>query len=125
VERGTERFLILQEHFARRRTDDADRLFGTQFRVGTDNGLTTRTWSDALTSITDSKSGPKRERWERVATDNAHSGLWDLVIIETRAEMLFQAMQTGTVLTNVYLRRIHNFCVDMNWLAWPLIPKRQ
>jgi integrase len=31
----------------------------------------------------------------------------------------------GTVSTNVYLRRLHNFCVDMNWLAWPLIPKRQ
>ena len=34
-------------------------------------------------------------------------------------------MQTGTVSTNVYLRRLHNFCVDMNWLPWPLIPKRQ
>ena len=31
----------------------------------------------------------------------------------------------GTVSTNVYLRRLHNFCVDMNWLPWPLVPKRQ
>jgi len=29
----------------------------------------------------------------------------------------------GTVSTNVYLRRLHNFCVDMNWLPWPLVPK--
>ncbi len=34
-------------------------------------------------------------------------------------------MQTGKVSTNVSLRRLHNFCVDMNWLPWPLIPKRQ
>jgi integrase len=34
-------------------------------------------------------------------------------------------MQCGTVSTNVYLRRLHNFCVDMNWLPWPLLPKRQ
>jgi integrase len=34
-------------------------------------------------------------------------------------------MRTGTVSTNVFLRRLHNFCVDMNWLPWPLIPKRQ
>ena len=34
-------------------------------------------------------------------------------------------MQAGTVSTNVYLRRLHNFCVDINWLPWPLIPKRQ
>ncbi len=47
------------------------------------------------------------------------------VIIETPAELLLRAMQAGTVSTNVYLRRLHNFCVDMNWLPWPLIPKRQ
>ena len=34
-------------------------------------------------------------------------------------------LQAGTVSTNVFLRRLHNFCVDMNWLPWPLIPKRQ
>ena len=39
--------------------------------------------------------------------------------------MLFTALKAGTVSTNVFLRRLHNFCVDMNWLPWPLIPKRQ
>jgi integrase len=34
-------------------------------------------------------------------------------------------MKAGKVSTNVYLRRLHNFCVDLNWLPWPLIPKRQ
>lgn len=47
------------------------------------------------------------------------------MIIETPGELLLQVMQVGTVSTNVYLRRLHNFCVDMNWLPWPLIPKRQ
>jgi len=95
------------------------------YLAGTDNGLTTRTWKDALAAIIDCKSGSTRERWERVGTDQALAGLWPLVIVDTRAETLFRAMQEGTVSTNVYLRRIHNFCVDMNWLAWPLIPKRQ
>ena len=47
------------------------------------------------------------------------------VIIETQGELLLRVLQMGTVSTNVYLRRLHNFCVDMNWLPWPLIPKRQ
>lgn len=34
-------------------------------------------------------------------------------------------MQAGKVSTNAYLRRSHNFCVDMILLPWPLIPKRQ
>lgn len=95
------------------------------YLAGTDNGLTTRTWQDALRTIIDSKSGTTRERWERVETDEALQGFWPLVIVDTKAETLFRAMKEGTVSTNVYLRRIHNFCVDMNWLAWPLIPKRQ
>ena len=27
--------------------------------------------------------------------------------------------------TNIYLRRIHNFALDMNWLPWPVLPKKR
>jgi hypothetical protein len=40
-------------------------------------------------------------------------------IIETQAENLFQALKAGTVSTNVHLRKLHNFCLGMNWLPWP------
>jgi len=31
----------------------------------------------------------------------------------------------GTVSTNVYLRRIQNFALDMGWLRWPILRKKQ
>ena len=34
-------------------------------------------------------------------------------------------LESGTVATNVFLRRLHNFALDMGWLPWPVIPKRQ
>lgn len=34
-------------------------------------------------------------------------------------------LQQGTVSTNAFLRRIHNFAVDLNWLLQPVIVKRQ
>jgi len=34
-------------------------------------------------------------------------------------------LESGKVSTNVYLRRIHNFALDMTWLPWPVIVKRQ
>jgi integrase len=34
-------------------------------------------------------------------------------------------LKSGTVSTNVYLRRMHNFALDMNWLAWPILPKKK
>jgi hypothetical protein len=47
----------------------------------------------------------------------------DRVIIETQAEQLLACLKAGTVSTNVHLRKLHNFCLAMNWLPWPVIPK--
>jgi integrase len=48
-----------------------------------------------------------------------------LQLLETRAEHFLRALQDGKVSTNNYLRRFHNFAVDMGWLPWPVLPKRR
>jgi hypothetical protein len=95
------------------------------YLAGTDTGITKRTWQDAIETLTNTKQGANQERWRRVATDKAYALLLPRVITETPGELLLKVMQLGKVSTNIYLRRLHNFCVDMNWLPWPLIPKRQ
>jgi hypothetical protein len=95
------------------------------YLAGTDNGITTRTWRHPVEALIDSKEGANRKRWLQAAKDRALTALLPCVIIETRGELLLRVLQTGTVSTNVYLRRLHNFCVDMNWLPWPLLLKRQ
>jgi integrase len=95
------------------------------YLAGTDNGIATRTWRQALDSLTSTKQGANQDRWRTVAKDEALAPLLPRVIIETQGELLLKALQVGTVSTNVFLRRLHNFCVDMNWLPWPLVPKRQ
>jgi len=95
------------------------------YLAGTDNGLTTRTWREALENLTSTKQGANQSRWRIVAKDPALAPLLPRIIIETPGELLLKVMQAGTVSTNVYLRRLHNFCVDMNWLPWSLVPKRQ
>ena len=42
-----------------------------------------------------------------------------------RAVHFLDVLDTGTVATNVFLRRIHNFALDMGWLPWPVLPKKQ
>ncbi len=95
------------------------------YLAGTDSGITTRTWRDALEALTATKQAANQHRWRTVAKDKALAVLFPKVIIETPSELLLKAMQAGCVSTNIYLRRLHNFCLDMNWLPWPLIPKRQ
>jgi integrase len=95
------------------------------YLAGTDNGIATRTWQNAIEALTNTKQGANQQRWRIAARDKAFVHLMPRIIIETLAELLLKVLQTGTVSTNVFLRRLHNFCVDMNWLPWPLIPKRQ
>lgn len=95
------------------------------YLAGTDNGVNTRTWHHAIEALTNTKHGANKERWLRVVKDPALAPLLPQIIIETKGEALLRAIQTGSVSTNVFLRRLHNFCVDMNWLPWPLVPKRQ
>lgn len=95
------------------------------YLAGTDTAITTRTWQNTIKALTNTKHGPNQVRWQQVLKDQALTPLWSRVIIETPGELLLKILQVGTVSTNVFLRRLHNFCVDMNWLPWPLIPKRQ
>lgn len=95
------------------------------YMAGTDNGIISRTWREAFEMLTNTKKGPTKDRWLRAAKDPAYAPLLPRVITDTPAELLLKVMASGTVSTNIHLRRLHNFCVDMNFLAWPLIPKRQ
>ena len=94
------------------------------YLAGTDSGVSTRTWGDAFNAIIEHKQGTTKDRWERGARQKAFDLIHKLVIIETQAEHLFACLKAGTVSTNVLLRELHNFCISMNWLAWPIIPKR-
>jgi len=94
------------------------------YLAGTDSGVSTRTWQNAMDAIIETKSGSTQDRWQRAAREKAMDLIRNRVIIETQAEHLFACLKAGTISTNVHLRKLHNFCLSMNWLPWPLIPKR-
>ncbi|HWW01303.1 MAG TPA: hypothetical protein VNZ64_16520 [Candidatus Acidoferrum sp.] len=94
------------------------------YLAGTDSGVSNRTWQNALDALIDLRSGPTKERRQRAAKEKAFDLIRDRVIIETTAEHLFACLKAGTVSTNVHLRELHNYCISMNWLPWPVIPRR-
>jgi integrase len=95
------------------------------YLAASDPEVAKRTWQTAMDAVVTTKSGATRERWERAVKDHAFDDIRDVRILETRAEHLLAVLDDGTVATNVFLRRLHNFALDMNWLPWPVIPKRQ
>jgi len=84
-----------------------------------------RTWQQIMDAIVRTKRGKTKARYETAVKDKAFDSIRNAVAIETTADALLDVMARGTVCTNVYLRRWHNFAVDMNWLLVPLIPKNR
>lgn len=95
------------------------------YMMAADPEAGTRTWRDVIEEIVRLKQGETRRRWLIAAKDRALDGVFRLAVIETRAGHFLRAMEHGKVSTNVYLRRIHNFALDMSWLPAPVIPRRQ
>lgn len=83
-----------------------------------------RTWKDVMAEIVKLKRGETARRWQVAIKDKALGGIQTLPLLETRSEHFLRAMEKGKVSTNIYLRRIHNFALGMNWLPVPVIPKR-
>jgi len=83
---------------------------------------TSRTWQNVLDEIIALKTGPTQARWKSAARDKAFDLIRDRVLIETQAEHLLAVLRSGTVSTNAFLRKVHNFAVDMNWLPPPSFP---
>lgn len=95
------------------------------YLMASDPMVAQRTWRHVVEAIIKTKQGSTRDRWERAAKDEALGRIWGVRIIETQAEHFLSALDSGTVSTNVHLRKLHNFALDMNWLPCPVIPRKQ
>lgn len=95
------------------------------YLAATDPHIATRNWQFVMDEMGKLKRGATQERWLRAVKDKAFDSIRELQVIETRPEHLLCVLGSGRVSTNVFLRRIHNFALDMTWLPWPVLPKKQ
>jgi integrase len=92
---------------------------------GADPKLATRTWQDVMNDIVAKKKDETRHRWETAIKDKNFDCIRKLSVCETRPEHFDRALADGKVSTNVYLRRIHNHALGMEWLLKSVIPRLQ
>ena len=84
----------------------------------------TRSWQNVMDAIIGQKKGPTKIRWERAAECKAFDLIRNLIVANTKADEFLTVLASGGVSVNVYLRRLHNFALDMSWLLAPIIAKR-
>jgi integrase len=92
---------------------------------GADPKLATRTWQEVMEHIVERKLDETRRRWETAIKDPNFDCIRKLPVAETRPEHFDKALADGKVSTNVYLRRIHNHAIGMDWLLKSVIPRLQ
>jgi hypothetical protein len=90
-----------------------------------DPAMMTRTWQDVMAVIVEQQSGETKRRWDCAAKNKDYDLIRKMPILETRAEHLLEVLKSGKFSTNIYLRRVQNFAVDMGWLPVPILPKRR
>jgi len=95
------------------------------YLAATDPEVAKRTWQMPMDEMTKTKTGSTLGRYERAMDDKAFDVIRDMAILETHSAQFLKVLELGSVATNVFLRRIHNFALDMNWLPWPVLAKKQ
>jgi len=87
-----------------------------------DPQLGKRTWQVVMDELVKLKDGVTQVRWQVAIKSHDFDGLRHLPLLETRPDHFLRALDSRKVSTNVFLRRIHNFALAMNWLPVPVIP---
>ena len=90
-----------------------------------DPKMAARTWQEVIDVIISQKQSETQRRWSVASKDDAFNLIRHKPLLETTSHDMLEAMAAGNISTNVYLRRIHNFALDMDWLLKSIIPKRQ
>jgi integrase len=100
-----------------------NRCLARVYLAGSDPKILTRTWQDVMDHMVARRSGETKRRWAVAIKDKNFDCIRGLTVVETRAEHFDKALADRKVSTNVYLRRIHNHALGMEWILKSVLPK--
>jgi hypothetical protein len=88
--------------------------------------MLTRTWADVLADVAQTYRGPTRDRWERFAQSRPLEIIRSIPLVHTESDHFLRVLRhprAGTS-TNIWLRRLHNYAMDLGWLLSPVLSRR-
>ena len=89
-----------------------------------DPAFSSRTWQHVMDEAAKMKTGDTQKRWCRAMREKPFDLIRNLPVIETRPEHFIAMLERGTICTNIFSRRLHNFAFDMNWLPAPVLVRK-
>jgi integrase len=89
-----------------------------------DPAITTRIWQNIMDELAKLKSGVTAERFDRAIKDKAFDSIRNLPAFSTTGQQFLRVLEEGNISTNMFLRRIHNFALSMNFIPVPILTQR-
>jgi hypothetical protein len=89
-----------------------------------DPNLLKRTWQDVVDEFCNRGSEETQKHRRRVSKRRPQNLLLGMKLLETTNEDLIKILKAGGVMTNAFVRCLHNLALGLGWLAWPILPQK-
>ena len=86
-----------------------------------------RTWQSVMADVENDKNDmadSTKARCNRAHASKPFDHIRNLFVASTSADDFKKVLKAGGVSTNMYLSRLHNYALGMNWLLVPIIAKK-
>jgi integrase len=81
-----------------------------------------RTWQSVMEAVENDKKGDTtKDRYKRAHASKPFNHIRKLFVASTSADDFKKVLNAGGVSANMYLCRLHNYALGMNWLLVPII----
>ena len=80
-----------------------------------------RTWQVVMEQMQARGKDASRERYETVFRSTSFDGLRQKKLLETTADDFLAVFKTGKVSIVYFLKRLHNFALNLGWIAIPIV----
>jgi integrase len=96
------------------------------YLLGRSPELVSRTWADVIADVEKGYHGATLDRWQRFAKSPPLHSLHNIPLLETEASHLLTVLRHPRAGTscNVWLRRLHNYALDLGWLLAPALSRK-
>ncbi len=91
------------------------------YLTASDPAFVERTWQCVMDQLQARGKDSSRKRYANVFKSSAFDGLRNKTLLETTADDFFAVFKDGKVSIVSFLKRLHNFAVNLGWIAVPLV----
>ena len=91
------------------------------YLTASDPAFVERTWQTVMEQLQSRGKDSSRERYASVFKSPSFDGLRNKKLLETTTDDFFTVFKQNKVAINEFLKRLHNFALNLGWIALPIV----